>query len=169
MIKISAFAQDDSQPLPLLGTLSDIQCKKSTTIELTKTVTVNGIGNFKKKLRSPVYSQNSVKKHMSHNSTILGFLGDRKNVQPTGYVLRHSGMHHLCVPVYSQQDYSKLFYSVCGYVTTDNGVLAITKRKIGLWIAISLLACAVICTSILISYFGTDFTLIQLAVKLGLI
>ncbi len=126
MLKLHALENDGERNLPLLGILRNLDEKKSATFKLSKKICIAGVGDYTKTATASLYSKKSMEKRGALN--IMGALGNCQGAAVLGYVVQHCGMHDLCLPVYTLEQCIALGNRICGYVATENGIFAVTKR-----------------------------------------
>ncbi|MEG0853415.1 MAG: hypothetical protein RSF82_06045 [Angelakisella sp.] len=170
MLTIKALTDGSEGSLPCLGTLCPLENEPSDTVCLTKRITVDNIGAYTKKLVTPLYKKGVMSRlsvtdpSRSFDPThCLGVLCRSISIRPKGYVVRLSGAHRFCLPVYETQSLSSYFYSIAGYMVTTDGFVAVAKRRTLLWATAGFLLGTAVVLSYLIFQYGAEGALEELA------
>lgn len=170
MLTIKALPDGSEEALVCLGSLCPLENEPSRGVCLTKKITVERIGSFKKKLVTPYYNRGVMSRlgvtnpNRSFDPThCLGALCSGMSMTPAGYVARNSGAHRFCLPVYPVAAVSSAFYRIAGYMVTEEGFVAVTKRRTLLWCLLGLCAGSAFFLTYLLLQYGTQGALTELA------
>lgn len=173
MLTIKALPDGSEEALFCLGSLSPLENEPSRGICLTKKITVEGIGSYKKKLHTPIYSGSVLSRlavtdpHRSFDSThCIGALCPGLSMQPIGYVVRNCAAHRFCLPLYETAAVSSAFYRIAGYMSVEEGFVAVCKRRTLLWCLLGFSAAVAFVLSYLVMQYGTEGALEEL-IRLG--
>lgn len=163
MLTIKALPDGSEDALVNLGILCPLENEPSQGIGLAKKITVENIGSYKKKLHTPTYKGSVMSRlavtdpHRSFDSThCVGAVCPGLLIPPTGYVVRNSGAHSFCLPVYETASVSSTFYRIMGYMATEEGFVAVCKRRTLLWCLLGLCTALVFVLSYLVLQYGAN-------------
>ena len=174
MIKISAFAQDKKPSIPMMGRMEKITSIKGTSIILRKRVKTKGLKKYIKAKSSPMYTKKTLFTSFSgaevatFTRKIAGVVGNRTKATPAGYIVLKTDDDNFSVPVYPLAAYPSAFHHICGYLVTDEGYVAVAKRKTIFWALIGFMTSFAVMISLFIYRFGAEITLLELMALLGI-
>lgn len=151
MASVKALRDGEEQGLECLGELRGIKGAPARELRIQKPVTIPGAGSYQKVFTAPLYSRRvmaELAKGEGGCGPCIGALAP-KGKTLRGYVRRQLGAHLLCVPVYDRQDLSPLAWKTRGYLPAGEGYLKVVRRRVGFWIALTVLALLVFAVSYL--------------------
>lgn len=163
MLKIPALMDEEDATLTCLGALRPLESEPSRPVALKKKIVLTGMGHYTKELVTPLYDQAVLQRvavetpGMSFDPTsCIGVVGGAIGNQPLGYVTRTSGGHRFCLPVYNHQQIPASFYSIAGYMLTEDGFVAVAKRRTLFWVILGLLAATTFVLSYMLMQYGAE-------------
>ena len=174
MIKLSAIPDGKEDSLSSLGTMRAVPGVLGKGIKITKQVKIKSSMKRIKMVSTPVYTKRDLVTVFSAAEKtffvrkISGAVGNRKKAKAKGYVVHTVGGQTARVPVYELKAYPSAFHQICGYIATDIGYVAVTKRKTILWPLLGFITSFGVMVSLFIYRFGADISFTQLMVLLGI-
>lgn len=173
MLTIKALPDGCEEAMTLLGSLCPLENEPSQGISLVKKITVENIGSYRKKLHTPIYKGSVMSRlavtdpHCSFDPThCAGALCPGLSIPPVGYVVRSCGAHRFCLLVYETASISSAFYSIAGYMSTEEGFVAVCKRRTPMWCFLGLCSALIFVLSYLVLQHGAAGALDEL-IRLG--
>lgn len=170
MLKIHALPDGQEASITCLGTLHPLPDAPSRPLKLIKRITVAELGRYKKTLTTPLYGKQAMLQaalgasDWSFGPThCKGILCRGLKAKVEGFVRRVCGGHTFCLPVYSQEAVSPVFYAITGYLPVENGFVAVAKRRTLLWSLLGLLAGITFVLSYLLFRYGAQGAMAELA------
>lgn len=163
MTKLKAMMDGEEGELAFLGALRPIDNEPSLSVALKKKIVVYNLGTYTKKLTTPMYRRQAMIDLSARSSTrsfdassCMGVLCGSLRFPPIGYVTRVCGGHRFCLPVHELGNISNAFYRIAGYMITDEGFVAVAKRRVLLWVLLGLLCGVTFVLGFLLLQYGAE-------------
>lgn len=173
MLTIKALPDGAEEALFCLGSLCPLENEPSRGVCLTKKITIERIGSYKKKLHTPIYRASVMSRlavtdpHRSFDSThCIWALCPGLSMRTVGYVVRNCGPHRFCLPLYEIAAISSAFYLIAGYMVVEDGFVAVCKRRTLLWCLLGFSAALAFVLSYLVFQYGPEGAIEEL-IRLG--
>lgn len=163
MPKLNAFMDTKEVAYPCLGALRPIADEPSKPVILKKKIVLPRMGRYTKTLSTPLYGSDAMRRLALESPDFSfdaahcqGLLCSTLQCEPMGYVVRTSGGHRFCLPVFPRDSVSSSFYTIAGYMVTDDGFVAVARRRTLFWTLLGLLAGTVFVLSYMLLQYGAE-------------
>ena len=148
-MKIWALEDGQEAGLTCLGTLRVEKALPCRVLRLGKRIVIPGAGRYCKELAVPLYANGAVRRYrggqpQAQRAPLLGVTGPRKPLEEArGYIRRQEGAYGFCLAVFPLEAAAGLGWRMRGFLSTQEGWVAVATRRVWFWIWLALAAAVV--------------------------